>query len=480
MHTPNYVRRTFHRPMPCEKRVPFTVLASSSSSTPPSQPPSTTTHPKTSSCYGCGVLLQTSDPNAIGFVDPEKFAVKQRHRQLNQLICTRCQALSNGAMIPGVADFQQVLPTQGHQQRQRQTGYGNDDKTKALATPEELRDQLRHVRASRALVVLLIDLLDASGSMLGRVRDLVGGNPIIAVGTKADLLPSGTAPADVELWLQDSLAYKRISTDSVHVVSSRTGDGVPEAVASIRRTRLGRDVYIMGAANVGKSSFVRSLVKDMSTHRSRQFDPLAPHQVKHLPTESAMPGTTLRVIPLDVFSSGGTLYDTPGLHLHHRIPHMLTPEENKQLHPRKRVKRYAVGPLHTGQSLAWGGLVRLDVVESTSDGDPEDGGMYMTFCGPPCLRVVSSGTDSTATRTDPLFGEESVALRGGLRMARSVDLHSNSGGDGVHQDIAISGIPGWIAVHSSGRRKGGVKMNVWAPVGVEVYMRPAFPIPCQS
>jgi nitric-oxide synthase len=29
--------------------------------------------------------------------------------------------------------------------------------------------------------------------------------------------------------------------------------------------------------------------------------------------------------------------DTPGVHLHHRVPHMLSPEELKLMHPRKRL-----------------------------------------------------------------------------------------------------------------------------------------------
>ena len=30
-------------------------------------------------------------------------------------------------------------------------------------------------------------------------------------------------------------------------------------------------------------------------------------------------------LTVQVFASGGCLYDTPGLHLHHRVPHLLTP-----------------------------------------------------------------------------------------------------------------------------------------------------------
>ena len=31
------------------------------------------------------------------------------------------------------------------------------------------------------------------------------------------------------------------------------------------------------------------------------------------------------------------LADTPGVHLHHRVPHMLTPEQLRLLHPRSRL-----------------------------------------------------------------------------------------------------------------------------------------------
>ncbi len=42
-----------------------------------------------------------------GYVDRARYETKQRHRQLGQLLCHRCQELSNGAMIPAVADFAQ-------------------------------------------------------------------------------------------------------------------------------------------------------------------------------------------------------------------------------------------------------------------------------------------------------------------------------------------------------------------------------------
>jgi hypothetical protein len=49
-------------------------------------------------------------------------------------------------------------------------------------------------------------------------------------------------------------------------------------------------------------------VREMSDLGSQQFDAAAASVKRRLPVESAMPGTTLGLIPLRAFESGGTLY----------------------------------------------------------------------------------------------------------------------------------------------------------------------------
>ena len=49
----------------------------------------------------------------------------------------------------------------------------------------------------------------------------------------------------------------------------------------------------------------------MSTMASSSFDPAAVAHSRHLPMESAMPGTTLQLIPLSTFSGNGALYGEP-------------------------------------------------------------------------------------------------------------------------------------------------------------------------
>ena len=53
-----------------------------------------------------------------------------------------------------------------------------------LISPEQLRANLKGLSEQRILAVLVVDLLDCSGSFLNRVRDLIGRNPVLLVGTK--------------------------------------------------------------------------------------------------------------------------------------------------------------------------------------------------------------------------------------------------------------------------------------------------------
>lgn len=265
-----------------------------------------------------------------------------------------------------------------------------------------------------------------------------------------------------------------------------------------------------------------------SAHCSSALQLLTPpHSTPH---HTNSPTTSPSTHP-QVFAAGGLLYDTPGLHLHHRIPHILTPDENKALHPRRRLRPYAAPSLGDllpglasptaagaagggrdsaapgrqragaaggpgGQLLArywWGGLVRIDVVQ----GPPS---LQLVFYGPPALRVAAAAAggaqpddtqpaaaaqmegDGTGGQEQPgqegPFGAESVQLRGGLRMVKRISLRTGS--DWRPRplgDVAVSGVPGWVSVLAAGGAGQRVELEVWAPVGVEAFSRPPLPAP---
>lgn len=79
-----------------------------------------------------------------------------------------------------------------------------------------------------------------------------------------DLLPADCHPKDVAGWLSESASRKKLQVASCHLVSSHTGEGIATVIAKVCRERKGRDVFVVGAANVGKSAFVRAMLKEMS------------------------------------------------------------------------------------------------------------------------------------------------------------------------------------------------------------------------
>ncbi|GAQ87348.1 Nitric oxide synthase [Klebsormidium nitens] len=272
-------------------------------------------------CYGCGARLQVSYPGGPGYLRPDVYELKRTHRQLGETLCGRCTELAHGKMVPAVGG---------------NGGHGSGGQQEGYVMAEDLREQLKPLKLNKVLVVKLVDIADFNGSFLSKVRDLVGSNPIILVGTKVDLLPADTDLEAVADWVWEATVRKKLKPISLHVISSLTGAGLPSLAANIQRERQGRDVYVLGAANVGKSAFINALLAELATR-----DPAAAAARRKRPTESAMPGTTLGPIPINAFSGGGELFDTPGIHLHHRLASLLTPEELVMLTPRRRLRPVA-------------------------------------------------------------------------------------------------------------------------------------------
>jgi nitric-oxide synthase len=262
------------------------------------------------------VRLQVSSAAAPGYVSPERYAPKALHRQTDQLLCGRCSGLTHGVLANAVAG----------QGRNR----GAAAARPGLVTPEQLRAHLAALRDRAALVVLLVDATDFSGSFLPRLRDAIGRNPVLLLVTKADLLPAGTDSALLARWIEDEVAFRRLSLAGLHLVSAASGDGMEAAARDMAAQRRGRDVVVVGAANVGKSSFIRAALGALRAGGD------ASAADRRLPLASPLPGTTLGVIPLRAFGGDGALLDTPGVVLHHRVVGMLEQEELLALSPGRR------------------------------------------------------------------------------------------------------------------------------------------------
>ncbi|XP_062217909.1 putative nitric oxide synthase [Phragmites australis] len=422
------------------------------------------------SCYGCGAPLQTAEEGAPGYVDPAAYELKKRHRQLRTVLCGRCKLLSHGHMVTAVG------------------GHGGYPGGKQFVSAEELREKLSYLRHEKALIVKLVDIVDFNGSFLARVRDFAGANPIILVITKVDLLPRDTDLNCIGDWVVESVVKKKLNVLSVHLTSSKSLVGITGVISEIQQEKKGRDVYILGSANVGKSAFISALLKTMAYK-----DPVAAAAQKYKPIQSAVPGTTLGPIQIDAFLGGGKLYDTPGVHLHHRQAAVIHADDLPSLAPQSRLRGQCFPANDTdvelsGNSLFWAGLVRIDVVKALPR-------TRLTFYGPKKLKINMVPTteadqfykSEVGVTLTPPTGKERAEGWAGLEGVRELNI--------IYEelnrpacDIAISGL-GWISVEPSGvpsinpddnvegeYDNGELHLTVHVPKPVEIFVRLPLPV----
>lgn len=263
-------------------------------------------------CAGCGVAIQTENKNTLGFAP-------QSALERDVIICQRCFRLTHYNEVQDVSltddDFLKIL-----------NGLGQTD----------------------ALIVKVIDIFDFTGSWLPGLHRFVGKNDVLLVGNKVDLLPKSLNQNRLISWMKKSSKELGLKPVEVMLMSAEKGQGVVEVATEIDRRRNGKDVYVVGCTNVGKSTFINQIIKAFEG------------DTEQLITTSHFPGTTLDMIdiPLD---DGQALYDTPGIINHHQMAHFVDKQELKVITPKKEIKAM-VFQLNEQQTLFFGGLARFDFV----------------------------------------------------------------------------------------------------------------------
>ncbi|OMO98149.1 RecF/RecN/SMC [Corchorus olitorius] len=228
-------------------------------------------------------------------------------------------------------------------------------------------------------------------------------------------------------------------------------------------------------------------------------DPAAAAAQKYKPIQSAVPGTTLGPIQINAFLGGGKLYDTPGVHLHHRQAAVVHSEDLPVLAPRSRLrgqsfpaasKNGMVGTFNSnglkGFSIFWGGLVRIDVLEAL----PET---CLIFYGPKGLRIHVIPTDEAdefykkelGVLLTPPTGKDKADEWRGLETVEQLKIKFEDA-ERPATDVAISGL-GWITIEPKSKSFGISESNiadtinelhlaVHVPKPVEVFVRPPIPV----
>ncbi|KAK4440461.1 GTP-binding protein BRASSINAZOLE INSENSITIVE PALE GREEN 2, chloroplastic [Sesamum alatum] len=334
--------------------------------------------------------------------------------------------------------------------------------------------RLMSISGARTVVLLVVDATDFDGSYPRKVANLVsktidenaqswkegksGNIPrVLLVVTKIDLLPSNISPTGLEHWVRTRAREGGAGKlTSVHLVSAVRDWGVKTLVDDVVKFAGPRgNVWAVGAQNAGKSTLINAIGKCVGM------------KVTHL-TEAPVPGTTLGIVRMEgVLPGKAKLFDTPGLLHPHQIPTRLTREEQKLIHIRKELKPRTYR-IKAGHSVHLGGLLRLDIEESSVDS------IYVTVWASPLLPLHMGKTENAHTMLEEHFGQQLQPPIGKARvdvLGKWVKKQFQVTGnwwDSSSMDIAAAGL-GWFAIGL----KGEAVLGVWTYDGVDVIVRNA-------
>ncbi|GBF10098.1 ribosome biogenesis GTPase YqeH [Tepidibacillus sp. HK-1] len=361
-------------------------------------------------CEGCGVALQTEDSKKAGYIPTS--TLNKEH-----LICQRCFRIKH---------YNEVQPIQ--------------------IDEDEFLQILHNISNTKSLVIQIVDLFDIDGTFIQGLPRFIGHNPFIMVANKIDLFPKSTNRDKVKIWLKQYAREHGLSPEEIFLISAEHNLGILEVVDFIQSYRKDQDVFVVGATNVGKSSFINRVIHELQGETQVEL------------TTSRFPGTTLNEIRLPL-EDGHYLIDTPGVVNRDRLSEWVSPHTLKVISPKKTVKP-KVYQLNGQQTLFWGGLARID-----QNGDSTNTFVCYISNELPIHRTKRSQAEEIYQKhlgelLSPPTKEEIGALPNLMK-------HSFKVSGKEKMDIVISGL-GWISVGGE-----STNVDVFVPKGIGVHIRKA-------
>lgn len=318
-----------------------------------------------------------------------------------------------------------------------------------------------------AVVLLMVDLLDFDGSFPVDAIDVIepyvesGVVDVLLVANKVDLMPVQCTRTRLTSFVRRrSKAFGLLRCSGVHLVSAKAGMGVNILATQLEQLLdRGKEVYVVGAQNAGKSSLINRLSQRYGGPGEEDGGPIA----------SPLPGTTLGMVKLpSLLPNGSDVYDTPGLLQPFQLSSRLTGEEMKLVLPSRRMtpRTYRA---EIGSTIHIGGLARIDVIDSPQRT------VYLTVWASNKVNTHYSRTGKDADAfLEKHGGSKMTPPIGELRMKnfgkwgyRTLNVYGEEW-QASTRDISIAGL-GWIAVGCNGN----ASFRVWTHEGVQVVTREA-------
>lgn len=263
-------------------------------------------------CHGCGIALQSENTDAPGYMPASALSRPD-------VVCRRCY---------------------------RMLHYG--EFSRQVVDPAAYEREISVIEQHPGLVLYVLDVFDLAGSIATGLMRVLRGSEVHLVVNKVDLLPSDVDSDRLARWIRTEMAAHGIESKGIHFVSANKGHGITALFDWLKR-RKPAQVYVVGMANVGKSTLLNRLKSLAAGSDAGEL------------TVSLLPGTTLGMVQMNWTVAGKRVRvaDTPGLMRGDRLTDHLCPDCLHTVVPAKRLKP-RIFQLDPGQSLFFGNVCRFD------------------------------------------------------------------------------------------------------------------------
>lgn len=353
-------------------------------------------------CYHCGIILQSENPKAVGYIDPETIQKTTTANPDAILYCNSC--------------YEKIRELNG-----------------SKLTEEVDKDILKILDdavASDSVIIYVIDLFSFNGTFKEKIIKKIKNLDIYVVATKRDLFPSNVDNNLFIEYINERFAEVKITPKSVTIVENDNEETYKSLVDRISVSRKGHDVYMIGSLTSGKTTLINRCLKHYKNKSRREIKTII------------YPGTNSKVLEIP-FDNSSFLYELPGLRNDTSVSGMLEKDVSKIIVPKKGIQTPTFN-VSTGEAILVGNLASFTLV----NGKATKIKLYVAD------EVEFKKVSYSKLRETMLLNKQKRFLRpvsDNLQTFREYDVFEYAmENDGLSHDIAIEGLC-WISFVAKGQ-----------------------------
>lgn len=260
-------------------------------------------------CIGCGVLLQTSNSNEIGYI-----VVNLE----NKLYCQRCFKITN---------YNELL---------------------TISNLSENNDLIFKKINYSQLIFYIVDITNFFSSLIFDIHQkLICENTYLIIN-KIDLLDRSINLNKVQVWVEKQLLRINLSVNKIILVSAINDYNLEQIANIILKSK--KNAYFIGNVNSGKSMLLNNL--------QNKFN------LKNKLTTSYYPATTLDLVPMKI-NPQQIIYDSPGYINETQIFYYVSNQDLKLFKSKKSIKCRTY-QLQSEQTITVGSLIQFNFIEGSN------------------------------------------------------------------------------------------------------------------